>query len=160
MTKQHKYVNQLNERRAFFQRHFPLRIGRQRGDVKSEDVLKNSCPVCGYLTLNERDTFDICAICFWEDDGVDDFEENEESGPNHMTLNEGRRIFREAKEKLMSDNYPDNYLLNALKFQFLTIDRLITEPGSDTQEILKHQRALMNLLEKHNVCGLERLFDK
>lgn len=31
-----------------------------------------TCPCCGYKTLDEEppDTFDICRICFWEDDGV------------------------------------------------------------------------------------------
>jgi len=31
-----------------------------------------ACPCCGYLTLGERGGYDICVVCFWEDDGQDD----------------------------------------------------------------------------------------
>lgn len=30
------------------------------------------CPCCGYPTLDERGGYDICTLCFWEDDGQDD----------------------------------------------------------------------------------------
>ncbi|WP_429002799.1 CPCC family cysteine-rich protein [Xanthomonas sacchari] len=30
------------------------------------------CRCCGYKTLSERAAFEICAVCFWEDDGQDD----------------------------------------------------------------------------------------
>ncbi|MBL1435295.1 MAG: hypothetical protein COB08_003750 [Rhodobacteraceae bacterium] len=30
------------------------------------------CPCCGFPTLDERTIFDICLICWWEDDGQDD----------------------------------------------------------------------------------------
>lgn len=160
MTELNGFIDDFHERRAFFQKHFPLKIGRQRTDVKSEDVLKNSCPVCGYLTLNERNIFDICAICFWEDDGIDDFEENEDSGPNHMTLKEGRRIFREAKWKLMRNNYPDNHFMSALKFQFGVIDNLIEQNSTDTAGIVKQLHTIIHLLENSEVNGLDTLFNE
>ena len=28
----------------------------------------NACPCCGYATLDARGEYDICAICWWEDD--------------------------------------------------------------------------------------------
>jgi len=31
-----------------------------------------SCPCCRYLTLSERGGFEVCPVCFWEDDGQDD----------------------------------------------------------------------------------------
>lgn len=32
--------------------------------------MKYTCPCCGYKTLDEEptDTYEICKICFWEDD--------------------------------------------------------------------------------------------
>jgi hypothetical protein len=30
------------------------------------------CPCCGCRTLGERGRFEICPVCFWEDDGQDD----------------------------------------------------------------------------------------
>jgi hypothetical protein len=30
------------------------------------------CPCCGFVTLSERSVYEICPVCFWEDDGQDD----------------------------------------------------------------------------------------
>ncbi len=46
------------------------------------------CPCCHYETLEQRGEYDICPVCFWEDDGNN--EPSRYSGPNHMTLSEGR----------------------------------------------------------------------
>ncbi len=51
------------------------------------------CPCCGYLTLEERGRFEICLVCFWEDDGTDQPDEGE--GPNGLTLQEARKNFRQ-----------------------------------------------------------------
>ena len=34
-----------------------------------------SCPCCLYKTLSEIGGYEICPVCFWEDDGVEDPEE-------------------------------------------------------------------------------------
>jgi hypothetical protein len=52
-----------------------------------------ACPCCGYDTLDQRGDFDICDICFWEDDGADDAQLDAVSGPNHITLREARRNY-------------------------------------------------------------------
>jgi hypothetical protein len=48
------------------------------------------CRCCGYLTLKEQPpgTFDICPVCFWEDESVDT------GGANAATLVEARENFR------------------------------------------------------------------
>ncbi|MEC3979207.1 CPCC family cysteine-rich protein [Amycolatopsis sp. H20-H5] len=53
------------------------------------------CPCCGYRTLDERGGFQICPVCFWEDDGQDDHDAGEvRGGPNGpLTLTEARRNF-------------------------------------------------------------------
>lgn len=74
---------------------------------------KFACPCCGCLTLAERGAYDICPVCFWEDDayividggeikGVrfdkevcDDDLLDVPSGANHgLTLREGRDNYR------------------------------------------------------------------
>ncbi|WP_420197275.1 CPCC family cysteine-rich protein [Chryseobacterium camelliae] len=42
-------------------------------------------------TLKERGNYFICKVCFWEDDGC--IELTEISGPNYITLGEGRNNF-------------------------------------------------------------------
>ncbi len=51
------------------------------------------CPCCDYFTLGERGGYDICLICFWEDDGIDLDNIDKHSGPNHITLRQGRQNF-------------------------------------------------------------------
>jgi len=159
MKESEEHIDNIRVRRDFFQKNFDLKIGLQRTDVNSAEVLKNSCPVCGYLTLDERNTFDICGICFWEDDGIDDFEENEESGPNHMTLKEGRLIFQEAKSKLLNTKFNDNNLIEKLKSSFIKLDNFINQNNS-INEIIKLQNEILDLLTKNKVYGIEKLFNK
>ncbi len=41
------------------------------------------CPCCGCKTLDERGGYDICPVCFWEDDGQDDYDADVvRGGPN------------------------------------------------------------------------------
>ncbi len=41
------------------------------------------CPCCGCLTLGERGSYEICPVCYWEDDGQDDYDADVvRGGPN------------------------------------------------------------------------------
>lgn len=53
------------------------------------------CPCCGYFTLGERPngTFDICPVCFWEDDGVQLDNPDFSGGANTVSLYQGRENF-------------------------------------------------------------------
>lgn len=59
---------------------------REAVDGEVEELA--ACPCCGYRTLHERGTYEICCVCFWEDDGTTVLDRV--SGPNHMTLREAR----------------------------------------------------------------------
>ena len=56
-----------------------------------------ACPCCGYLTLDEppTGTYDICEVCFWEDDGVQFRDLDSEGGANKVSLSQARANFRE-----------------------------------------------------------------
>lgn len=64
-------------------------------DIKVEGKVEKllPCPCCNYQTLVQRGQYDICPVCFWEDDGNND--PNRYSGPNHTTLLEGRSNYQE-----------------------------------------------------------------
>lgn len=154
------YVDDLKARREYFQRNFPMvNIALKRVDVNSYDFLKNTCPNCGYLTLQERTAFEICSICFWEDDGLDDFEENEESGPNHMSLKEGRMIFYDAKMKLISTKHNANSFISLLRSHFFELDTLISQESTNKNEIIKIHNNIQNLLDTNKIYGLENIFN-
>ncbi|MBK8255265.1 MAG: hypothetical protein IPK82_21715 [Polyangiaceae bacterium] len=68
------------------------------------------CPCCGYLTLDRRGEYDICAVCFWEDDGSVD--PVRYSSVNHMTLGEGREHFLRVgacEERLIEKVVPNGH---------------------------------------------------
>jgi hypothetical protein len=50
------------------------------------------CPCCLCKTLAERGAFEICSVCFWEDDGQDDWDADlMRGGPNGLlSLTEAR----------------------------------------------------------------------
>src|ERR1044071_1549393 len=54
-----------------------------------------TCPCCGYPTLTERNRWDICPNCWWEDDGQDDPHADEVwGGPNsNLSLTQARQNY-------------------------------------------------------------------
>ncbi len=59
---------------------------------------KQQCPCCGYMTLDERGRYDICAVCFWEDDcAAEQFDQpasERPRGPNGVHLWQARLNYR------------------------------------------------------------------
>ena len=56
---------------------------------------KFTCPCCGYCTLDEQPpgTYDICELCFWEDDPVQFNDPDYKGGANQVSLREAQRNF-------------------------------------------------------------------
>ncbi|MFC4838280.1 CPCC family cysteine-rich protein [Bradyrhizobium sp. GCM10023182] len=56
------------------------------------------CPCCQFRTLHERGGFEICPVCFWEDDGQDDHDAgNVRGGPNgSLSLIRARQNFKQC----------------------------------------------------------------
>ncbi len=59
------------------------------------------CPCCGFPTIGERASYDICTICWWEDDGQDGGENDPRAdevwgGPNgRYSLSAARANFED-----------------------------------------------------------------
>ncbi len=53
------------------------------------------CPCCGFLTIGEEPpgTFEICPVCFWEDDNIQFEDPNRVGGANGVSLNQARQNF-------------------------------------------------------------------
>ena len=66
-------------------------MGIDPGEIIGDPERMLACRCCGYLTLEERGGYDICPVCFWEDDGLEELDLV--SSPNHMTLREGKINF-------------------------------------------------------------------
>ena len=63
---------------------------------------KYICPVCGYRTLGDsHGHFDICPVCFWEDDNLQCLDFDYAGGANRVSVNQARENYKKfgAKEK-------------------------------------------------------------
>ena len=67
----------------------------RRTDVKDEDRL---CPCCGRHYFEEKDAYEICPVCGWEDDPVQRREPYYEGGANTLCLNDAIRKYNEEAE--------------------------------------------------------------
>ena len=54
--------------------------------------MKHACLCCGNRTLDEAPggTFEICPVCYWEDDDAQARDPGFEGGANALSLNEAR----------------------------------------------------------------------
>lgn len=64
-------------------------------DVVPAEKPSLPCPCCHHLTLAERGEYEICPVCYWEDDGQDDDDASAvRGGPNgSLSLAQARENF-------------------------------------------------------------------
>ena len=48
---------------------FEATVTSETSNVNAQPAAPFKCACCGYATLSERGTFEICSLCHWEDDG-------------------------------------------------------------------------------------------
>lgn len=60
-----------------------------------EDCLREyTCSCCGYKTLEEPSgNYEICSVCYWEDDSVQNDDPDFEGGANQVSLRQAQRNF-------------------------------------------------------------------
>ena len=64
--------------------------------------VRNPCACCGSLTCYEEagsGTYNICPVCFWEDDSVQFPRPDYAGGANRPSLNQARANFKEFGAK-------------------------------------------------------------
>jgi hypothetical protein len=85
-------------------------------DIHAIDMPPNQagpyrCPCCGCKTLDDQGGFEICPVCFWEDDGQDDHDADVvRGGPNGtLSLTQARMNYRQygaSEERFISNVRP------------------------------------------------------
>lgn len=58
---------------------------------------KHLCPVCGQYEFDEEGSFDICEVCVWEDDALQESEPDEENCANRMSLNQAKKAWADGR---------------------------------------------------------------
>lgn len=51
------------------------------------------CPVCGKYEFQTYDWYEICHVCGWEDNAMQNEDPDCAAGPNKMSLNEYKKIY-------------------------------------------------------------------
>jgi len=52
------------------------------------------CNCCGNFTLMEEGHYEVCPVCFWEDDPIQSQNETFAGGANEMSLCEARQHYK------------------------------------------------------------------
>ncbi len=62
-----------------------------------EHMKKYKCPCCGYFTFESKPdgNYDICHVCFWEDDPMAYDDPYEECCCNQVSLNQAKHNYAE-----------------------------------------------------------------
>lgn len=63
--------------------------------VERADGEPHLCPVCGDFEFECRGSDDICEVCGWQDDIVQELNPDEDCCMNRMSLNQARKAWRE-----------------------------------------------------------------
>ena len=55
------------------------------------------CACCDNYTLPLRSFYEICPLCGWQDDDIQNDDPNFAGGANDMSLNEAKEAYRQGK---------------------------------------------------------------
>jgi len=72
--------------------HERLRRISRRAPVEAEP--RSACPCCGRLTIEEPGDYDLCPVCFGEDDPSQSADPTVTGGANGYSLESGRQSYR------------------------------------------------------------------
>lgn len=105
--------------------------------IEGEPIKLSCCPCCGSRTIEERGNFEICNVCWWEDDGQDNESADKiYGGPNYgISLTQGRNNFLKfglydpERKDLMNNKEPISKYLKGREF---AIDgKFVIEKGTN-----------------------------
>ena len=97
----------------------------------------HACPCCGYATLDARGEYEICSVCWWEDDGQDNDDANVvRGGPNsNISLTRARinflttGIFQTSRTDLRDKQQSVDAIIQERRFIFDESTSTIAEPA-------------------------------
>ncbi len=83
-------------------------VQMSRYDDVLEHTMSFPCPCCGHLTVGDPPpgTYEVCSVCYWEDDPVQFYDPTYAGGANEVSLERARRNYMDfgACEKQFLDS--------------------------------------------------------
>lgn len=55
---------------------------------------RHNCPVCGKYVFEEYNSLEICDVCLWQDDAIQENDPDYRGGANKMSLNEAKEAYK------------------------------------------------------------------
>ena len=90
-------------------------------ELVQKQKIEITCPVCGLYDL--KDEYDICHVCFWENDLYQYNNPNSRGGANHLSLNDYKKWWQ-CLERLMP-KLIEKYKVKQSKKHFWKYDNLL-----------------------------------
>lgn len=59
---------------------------------------KHYCPICGKFEFDKRLSFEICSVCGWQDDVLDEDDPDAITGANQMSIEEARAAYTKGEK--------------------------------------------------------------
>ncbi|MEJ5114436.1 CPCC family cysteine-rich protein [Erwinia billingiae] len=56
------------------------------------------CPCCERFEFSEEGSYEICPVCDWEDDSIQNADPDYCGGANVMSLNEAKKAYSEGRK--------------------------------------------------------------
>lgn len=132
-----------------------------------------ACPCCGYKTLTEAPpgTYDICEICFWEDDGVQYHDPDYSGGANKVSLREAQsnynkfgaceeRCVKFVRKPTNSDEYEGPRDIS--KIQRMPINEIINifiSTGTPVEVVLDIYKGIIHIKDSNFIFNAGQLED-
>lgn len=140
ISEKSKYVGATNQ----FLKGKLAEAGVAIEQVEGSVEMLESCPCCGRKTLGERAGYEICRVCWWEDDGQDNSTASQVlGGPNGATsLTKARAnfllhgIFDPKRTDLIEKKDPPEKYLVGRVFELDNGASIVAEPGAGWRDAL------------------------
>lgn len=118
-------------------------------------VKKFACPCCGFLTLTDRSywSFEICPVCFWENDPLQEEDPFYWGGANGISITEGLTNFGRC-----GASHPDE----ALRVRAPAVDEvplIVADPRRAKAQVRSIARCIVSdqLAVLDGCCGIAKL---
>ena len=124
-------------------------LDRRRGPLYGFD--RYPCPCCGLPTIDEPGIYDICAVCWWEDDGQ---EGESPYSPNRCSLARARENFAAGLTMFDAgaepEGFADSEQQRERKRRLLTAYELLrSDTDTGSQDRLRHEiRSLISEISR------------
>ncbi len=121
-------------------------------DEKGYSSKPHLCPVCGQTIFPDVNSFEICEICGWEDDAVQEDDPDYDGGANRISLNEARTNLVMHLETDWISNHAYEYPeLHGNEYEYERIAGELAQMGcTEENGILGYLRPGTNVIVRYN----------